>query len=738
MKFTHSSEKSIMSSNSPERSLRLPAIHPAIRGLAAVLFFVIAVSAPPAVGAEPRLEGEAGPMNAEGEQDETWSERIVVTATRAEQTAENVPLHATVISQEEIVNAPDDGIADLLRTIPSFNWQGDANLLASTPTDGGITFRGLGGQARGRALMMVDGIPINEPFGTWVNMARIPRGTVERVEILPGGTGIWGNFSMTGTINLITRAPTSNSLNGELRVGNKSTVLGNLGYSDRGQLWSGSLVGDVLDTDGYHKFAVDQRGPIIVPISKEALLFSGKLHRTVGDRGLFRVSGTSFSEDMVDSTPLTQKENNDDSFAANFDWATEDAGRWDLRIYLRETGFYEQDPSVEDGNTAETLNSRTDVPTDALGVGAVWSSRGAGRHALGIGFDYQEVEIDADAQQNFNGSFFEDRGSIQGTQRFAGLFVQDVFDPSDRTSITLGGRFDRVRIQDGFRRQVDQVTGEITDTVLVDQVTKEVFTPSLGLVHQLTDSSRLRASIYGGFRAAAPGEMFVDNLGRNINKSNPNLEPEEMLGAEVGLDLSTGSVSSTRATVYVNETDNLIDRLNLGRAGPGGEVLGGCGFVPEGVRCRFRENLDTVRVIGLELDQRFTLAEHWRVWLSGTLLDTDVRESLVDPNLVGNSVRRTPDEVATVRLDYSNPEILSGQLRVRYVGERFDDAVNETLLESQTYVDLSFSRNLGENWRLFAGITNLFDERNVINPDTDADELSPPRLYRVGVRFRID
>lgn len=670
--------------------------------------------------------------------DVTWSDRIVVTATRSERTADSVALHTTVISAEEIALAPGDGIGDLLRTIPSFNWQGDPTLITSTPFDGGLTFRGLGGQARGRALMMVDGLPVNDPFGTYVNQARLPRNTVERVEVLPGGTGIWGNFSMTGTINLITQAPRPRTLSGSLRAGNKSSVFGNLGYSDRGEAWSGSLFGDVIDTDGHLKVAPENLGPVAVPISKDVLLFSGKLNRSVGDRGYLRLTGTSFDENIVDTFSLNLRENEDQAFTASFDWVLDNASRWDVRTYLRETVFYEQEPNVPDDQTSETLDSRTDVPTEAVGLGAVWSSSGTGRHALKVGGDLQQVEIDADVFQNYNGSIFEDVGSIQGTQRFAGLFVQDEFSPSDRTSLTFGARFDVLRVEDGFRRQTNRVTGTVTDTVLVDEVTNEVLTPTLGVVHQLTDSARLRASVYGGFRAGAPGEMFVDNLGRNINKANPALEPEELLGAEIGIDLSPGRVSSTRATVYAHETENLIDRLNVGRAAPGGEVIEPCGFVQSGGRCRFRQNLDTVRVVGLELDQRFDFGDFWQVWLSGTVLDSEVRESLIDPTLVGNDVRRTPEEVATLRLNYRNPEVVLAEIRARYVGERYDDPGNEDLLPSQFYIDLSFSRDLSAKWRVFAGVTNLFDEQEVVNPSADGDEISPPRLYRVGVRFRID
>ena len=686
------------------------------------------------------LHAQAAGANEDTQADEdvAWSERIVVTATRSDQTAAQVPLHALVVDKDEIDADPGDGIADLLRTVPSFNWQGDSTIITSTPLDGGITFRGLGGQARGRALMMVDGMPVNEPFGTWVVMSRLPRGTVERVEILPGGTGIWGNFSMTGTVNLITRSPSANSFSGNLRAGNKSTVMGTLGYSDRGERWSGSLFGDALDTDGHFKVAPENLGPIAVPISKDVVLVNGNVHRTLGDRGLVRVTGTFFEEEAIDTTPLSVIRSEEDAFTAQLDWGLANASRWDLRVYARQTVFFEQEPNVTDGFTAEALDSITDVPADALGLGAFWSSSGAGNHSIKIGGDLQEVEIDADVFQNFDGSMFEDYGSIQGTQRFAGLFVQDVFTPSDRTSLTLGGRFDVLRVQDGFRRQFDLTTGSFVDTVLVDEVTNEVFTPSLGLVHQLSDSARLRASIYGGFRTGAPGEMFVDNLGRNVNKSNPQLEPEEMLGAEIGIDFSPGRISSTRATFYVHETENMIDRLNVGRAGSQPEIIEPCGLLQPGGRCRFRQNLDTVRVAGLELDQRFDLSDFWQVWLSATAIDSEVRESLIDPELVGNSVRKTPDEVATLRINYRNPKVLFAELRTRYVSERFDDVENQDVLESQFYVDLSLSRDLGPNWRLFASVSNLLDEDYIVNFTGDGDEISAPRLYRVGVRFRLD
>ena len=193
----------------------------------------------------------------------------------------------------------------------------------------------------------------------------------------------------------------------------------------------------------------------------------------------------------------------------------------------------------------------------------------------------------------------------------------------------------------------------------------------------------------------------------------------------------------TRATLYWNQGTDLIERVFIGTAPPGGAVIEPCGFLIAGGQCRERRNLNEIRTYGLELDQDFRFADHWRARLTGTLLDTEVTESPADPALVGKRVPRTPNQAGALTLEYANPRIVSAQARVRYVGDRFDDAPNVDPLPERTLVDLSVSRQLTGSFQIFASAQNVFDERKLTDISaTTGNELNAPRLLQIGVRFR--
>ena len=73
------------------------------------------------------------------------------------------------------------------------------------PTANSVSMRGLGGI---RALVLLDGVPINDPFFGYVQWNRVPMESIQRVEIVRGGgSPLWGNYAMGGVINLLSRRP---------------------------------------------------------------------------------------------------------------------------------------------------------------------------------------------------------------------------------------------------------------------------------------------------------------------------------------------------------------------------------------------------------------------------------------------------------------------------------------------------------------------------------------------------
>lgn len=113
-------------------------------------------------------------------------------------------MSVTVVPKEQIQETPAQSLDDVLRTTVGIN----VPLISSYqihPTGNSFSMRGLGGI---RGLVMLDGVPINDPFFGYVQWNRVPMETIERVEVVRGASAsMWGNYAMGGVVNIITRKP---------------------------------------------------------------------------------------------------------------------------------------------------------------------------------------------------------------------------------------------------------------------------------------------------------------------------------------------------------------------------------------------------------------------------------------------------------------------------------------------------------------------------------------------------
>jgi hypothetical protein len=127
--------------------------------------------------AENRQTIAAGGATAEVQvtlQPATLSETVTVTATRMEQRLRDVPASVNVITQEDIRRSPAVVADDVLRQIPTFSLFRRTSSLASHPTAQGVSLRGIGPSGVSRTLVLLDGVPFNDPFGGWVYWTRVP------------------------------------------------------------------------------------------------------------------------------------------------------------------------------------------------------------------------------------------------------------------------------------------------------------------------------------------------------------------------------------------------------------------------------------------------------------------------------------------------------------------------------------------------------------------------------------
>src|SRR5476651_867376 len=133
---------------------------------------------------------------------------VVVAASRSGLAPADAPVATTAISAADLSAFQAVTLDDILRDDPSFSLFRRTSGLTSNPTSQGVSLRGIGPSGASRSLVLLDGIPLNDPFGGWVVWSSVPRLSLEGGEIAHGGgSGVWGDGALAGSISLIQAQP---------------------------------------------------------------------------------------------------------------------------------------------------------------------------------------------------------------------------------------------------------------------------------------------------------------------------------------------------------------------------------------------------------------------------------------------------------------------------------------------------------------------------------------------------
>lgn len=165
-----------------------------MKRVASVVTALVAVHcAPGSVGAQQRVE-----------------ETVVVTGAATEVPLGAVSRSLVVISRDQFASLPILTVADVLRLIASVDVRARAER-------GGQTDFSIRGSTFGQALVLVDGIRLNDPqTGHHNGDIPVPVEMVERIEVLRGaGSSLFGADAMGGAINIITRGAMAPSISVE-------------------------------------------------------------------------------------------------------------------------------------------------------------------------------------------------------------------------------------------------------------------------------------------------------------------------------------------------------------------------------------------------------------------------------------------------------------------------------------------------------------------------------------------
>lgn len=623
--------------------------------------------------------------------------------------------------------ASSSRVDEALTLVPGVQLFRRTSSAASNPTTQGMTVRAIAGSGAGRALVTLDGVPQNDPFGGWVLWSGLPPAGIEGALVVRGaGAGPYGAGALTGTIQLAERTRVSPGGEYELFGGERGLVGGSLAVA-AGDLM---IVGASQTSDGWIPVGAG-RGAADAPLASEAssLAIRWSPEWTGGDLSL-RLAG--YREARESGLVGARSSATGVSASATLTGASPGIGNdWRLQAWARVSDFENSAAAVGAGR-AFTTPASEQFGTPALGLGfnaALRHSTGDGGWELGADVRY----ADGETREHFRymaGAFT--RGRVAGGSQYVVGVYGEAWRVSGDWLLTGGIRLDRWASFDGERVERNLATSATTLDLKPQDADGWQPTARAGVRRDLGDGF-LRAAAYAGFRPPTLNELHRPfRVGNDITEANAGLEPEVLYGLEFGLG-GEGGVDWS-ATLFANRLEGAVTNVTIG-FGPG--VFPVAGFVPAGGVLRQRQNAGDVDAWGLEADLGWTVSDRLRLKLSGAWTHAEVDGGSAAPQLTGLRPAQTPELAVSAEAVWTPIAPLTLRLAIRHEGDRFDDDLNTRALSAAT------SANLRADWRLTPSVDLYLAAENVTDAAVETaqtfdgvESYDQPRTVRIGVVWR--
>jgi outer membrane receptor protein involved in Fe transport len=684
----------------------------------------------------------------------TLLETVTVTPTRSEQRLGDVPASVSVVTSEAIESSPALIADDVLRQVPSFGLFRRASSITAQPTAQGVSLRGIGPSGQSRTLVLLDGIPFNDPFGGWVYWTRVPMASVDRVEITEdSSSSLYGNIAMGGVINIITAHPTRRTIELNPQYGDHNSPKFDFFGSDQWDKVSAAIEGSFLHTDGFPIVAPIERGPIDNNANVEYKNITTKFEFTPSDRVQAFARAGYFSENRNNAKVGELNDTRWTTVNGGVRARLQDDSDLQARVFVDSQRAHFNFLAVTNAAAARNIvRLATDqhVPTNGIGGMAQWSKALGTRNAFTAGFDWrwvdgesQEAAYVAAVPTSIVGVTQAATLSVQrfsgGTQTSLGAFAQDIFTPIDKLVLTVSARVDRWNNYNGHNLETTVATGLPTtnNRPSIPDSDDTVVSPHLGALYHATDRVSFWGAVNSGFRAPTLTELYRQfSVGAITTRPNDQLAPERLIGGEAGINVAPARNVSVRLTWFDNRVTNPVLNVTLSPT------------------LAQKQNVPATQVRGFQTDVDYRIGTSWR-FAAGYIYD-DARVTdggAANALLVGKQLQQVSKNRGTFQAAYSNPKFATITVGMQFVGLTFNDDLNANFipvatladagysasypagLPGYTVVDLSASRSLGRGVQLFFGVQNLLD--NVYFVQTNPSTIGTPRLVNAGVRVRF-
>ena len=651
------------------------------------------------------------------------SERISVTASRIGTRVVETPTSVVILTASDISSSAAFATDDILRQVPGFSLFRRTNSRTANPTAQGVSLRGLGASGASRALVLADGIPLNDPFGGWIYWDRVPRQEIASMEAASGGAShLYGSDAMGGVINILRKPIHEDALSLEAAFGNEKTPDLSLAGSRHAGPWAASLAGQLFTTDGYVAIPADLRGTIDTPVDSEHGSGELRVSRAFSDRASVFARGSLLGEARDNGTPLQTNNTTIRELALGGKWASDEIGTFDLRGYVSRQNYDQTFSSIGGDRNSETITRSQHVPAQRVGVALQWTKSIGTRQNFVAGVEEWNVHGQTNELGYFQGSP-SSSSSTGGRENNWGAYGEDIIRVTPRLLLTVSGRVDHWQNFDAF--SASQPLPPVTPLVYTPFANRSetFFSPRMAVLQKLSSHLSLTASGYRSFRAPTLNELYRSfRVGNIFTQANRDLRAERLTGGEAGAIITAlGDRLLVRGNFFWSEITRPIANVTID--------------VTPSLITRQRQNLGRTRSRGVEFEVTGRITDSFNVSGGYELTDATVVNFPSDSSLVGNDLPQVPKNQFTFQARYTK-SFINTSVQGRFVGEQYDDDQNTFLLRRFFVIDAMVAHSLRPGIEIFAAAENLLNQRYDVGL-TPILTQGPPILARAGLRLQF-
>jgi len=600
---------------------------------------------------------------------------IIVTATRTPTKAEDVLADFVYIGPEEIAQAAQTSLADLLQQQRGIQISGYGG-------NGNLTNINLRGTSNSQSLLLIDGVRVDSSAAGGPILNQIPLALIDHIEIVFGAQStLYGANAIGGVIQVFTKnggGPTQFTA---------SSGYGSYGTSINNAAITGSL-GDANKTKYALGFSQEHSAGFNTvasnnPCSSQKQVY-GCLFPT-GATGYTRLGTTAqLSQEWQPGQELGVK-----VFATSNNYQYPNStSQSTYQQYIGDgyEPFYGQQVNRFSTITGYTKNKINEIWESNFQMSAISNSQqvlwsNVGPNSANDKIDMPEYDF---LWQN-NIKVGTDTLQILAERRNQYIYANNSFNISGCDSSSTNCIVDQKRYTNSIAGSYDLKRGNhlATFSLRNDSITgfNSKTTGGAAYGYFLTPQWRANANYSTGYRVPTFNDMYYPG------QANPNLVPETSQNAELGLSYET-KMSSNKIVAYQNKITNYIEPNLSNPANPC--TLSSCMPI----------NIGSAMIKGLSGGSTNYIGNFM---LRGTV---DYLHA-VDQN-TGLNLPRRAKLTSNLALEYRMGKVNLGT-NVTYTGQTYDTLNNSPLYTNNAYTLLSLygSYEIDLHWKAFARWNNV-------------------------------